>query len=223
MNSFQGSERLIFEYIQYHAQNISNISAKEIARDTYTTTTSVNRVCKKMGYQSYTELRYRFLRDHCTAAPLQPVLCEEGEGIVENVSALLIHSSHIYLYARGASLTSLNYLSRFLSLASLPHLILNDMHQLTRVSKGTLVLISKSGETQSLIEMARNALRKGLKVVAITRRHSMLATLSTLCWPLEIDMNAISLYQREGQLELLSAVDRIGCRLLQHDTVSGEL
>ncbi|ELW1647734.1 MULTISPECIES: MurR/RpiR family transcriptional regulator [Enterobacter] len=219
MNSFQGSERLIFEYIQYHAHNISDISAKEIARDTYTTTTSVNRVCKKMGYKSYTELRYRFLRDQHAAAPSHTLLRVESEEIEADVSGQLIHSSHIYLYARGASLTSLNYLSRFLSLASLPHLILNDMHQLTRVSKGTLVLISKSGETQSLIEMARNALRKGLKVVAITRRGSTLAAISTLCWPLDIDINAISLYQREGQLELLSAVDRIGCRLLQHDTV----
>ena len=93
------------------------------------------------------------------------------------------------------------------------------MHQLTRVSKGTLVLISKSGETQSLIEMARNALRKGLKIIAITREGSPLAAISSLCWPLPIDINAVSLYQREGQLELLSAVDRIGCRLLQHDTV----
>ncbi|EAO9317299.1 MurR/RpiR family transcriptional regulator, partial [Salmonella enterica] len=32
MNSFQGSERLIFEYIQHHATHISTISAKEIAR-----------------------------------------------------------------------------------------------------------------------------------------------------------------------------------------------
>lgn len=170
MNSFQGSERLIFEYIQHHARNISDISAKEIARDTFTTTTSVNRVCKKMGYKSYTELRYRFLRDHFTSVPAEPAMGPQADDIVVDVSRLLTHSSHIYLYARGASLTSLNYLSRFLSLASLPHLILNDMHQLTRVSKGTLVLISKSGETQSLIEMARNALRKGLKIIAITRR-----------------------------------------------------
>ncbi|HCM9226488.1 TPA: MurR/RpiR family transcriptional regulator [Enterobacter bugandensis] len=219
MNSFQGSERLIFEYIQHHACNISNISAKEIARDTFTTTTSVNRVCKKMGYKSYTELRYRFLRDHFTPAPAVPDAGPQADDIVAEVSRLLIQSSHIYLYARGASLTSLNYLSRFLSLASLPHLILNDMHQLTRVSKGTLVLISKSGETQSLIEMARNALRKGLKIIAITRQGATLASISTLCWPLSIDINAVSLYQREGQLELLSAVDRIGCRLLQHDTV----
>ena len=209
MNSFQGSERLIFEYIQHHACNISNISAKEIARDTFTTTTSVNRVCKKM---------YRFLRFHFTPAPVEPDVGPQADNIVAEVSGLLTHSSHIYLYARGASLTSLNYLSRFLSLASLPHLILNDMHQLTRVSKGTLVLISKSGETQSLIEMARNALRKGLKIIAITREGSTLAAISSLCWPLPIDINAVSLYQREGQLELLSAVDRIGCRLLQHDT-----
>lgn len=47
MNSFQGSERLIFEYIQCHAHEISGISAKVIASETFTTTTSVNRVCKK--------------------------------------------------------------------------------------------------------------------------------------------------------------------------------
>ncbi|GAB7444684.1 hypothetical protein OUHCRE11_38570 [Enterobacter asburiae] len=172
-----------------------------------------------MGYKSYTELRYRFLRDRSTPAPANPDVGQQGDDVVAEVSRLLIHSSPIFLYARGASLTSLNYLSRFLSLASLPHLILNDMHQLTRVSKGTLVLISKSGETQSLIEMARNALRKGLKIIAITREGSTLAALSSLCWPLLIDINAVSLYQREGQLELLTAVDRIGCRLLQHDTV----
>ena len=137
MNSFQGSERLIFEYIQHHAHDISTISAKAIARDTFTTTTSVNRVCKKMGYNSYTELRYKFLRDQLTATPSWPVTLTGEDNIVTQLSELLLHSSHIYLYARGASLTSLNYLSRFLSLASLPHLILNDVHQLTRVSRGT--------------------------------------------------------------------------------------
>lgn len=211
MNSFQGSERLIFEYIQCHAHEISGISAKVIASETFTTTTSVNRVCKKMGYRSYTELRYQFSRDRLIAEPVRYVVGDEKEETITQLCNILVNSSHIFLYARGASLTSLNYLSRFLSLASLPHLILNDVHQLTRVSKGTLVLISKSGET------ARNALRKGLKIIAITKRESTLATISTLCWPLDIDIDAISLYQREGQLELLTVVDRIGCYLLQYD------
>ena len=59
---------------------------------------------------------------------------------------------------------------------------------------------------------------KKIKIgIAITRRESSLAALATLCWPLDIDIDAISLYQREGQLELLTVVDRIGCYLLQHD------
>jgi DNA-binding MurR/RpiR family transcriptional regulator len=215
MNSFQGSERLIFEYIQCHAHEISDISAKVIAQDTFTTTTSVNRVCKKMGYRSYTELRYNFSRDRLSVELPRSTMCDEEEGVITRLCNLLMDSSHIYLYARGASLTSLNYLSRFLSLASLPHLILNDVHQLTRVSRGTLVLISKSGETASLVDMARNALRKGVKVIAITRRDSTLASVATLVWSLDVAIDAISLYQREGQLELLTIVDRIGCYLLQ--------
>lgn len=217
MNSFHGSERLIFEYIQCHAHEISGISAKVIAAETFSTTTSVNRVCKKMGYQSYTELRYQFSRDRRVAEPVKYNIDNGQEEVITQICNQLINSSHIFLYSRGASLTSLNYLSRFLSLASLPHLILNDIHQLTRVSRGTLVLISKSGETASLIEMARNALRKGLKIIAITNRGSSLAALATQCWLLDIDIDAISLYQREGQLELLTVVDRIGCYLLQHD------
>lgn len=173
-----------------------------------------------MGYASYTELRYKFAHDQALIKPEQKEIVDEAQLQLEKVSELLMNSSHIYLYARGATLTSLNYLSRFLSLANLPHLVLNDIHQLTRVVRGTLVLLSKSGETLSLIEMAHNARRKGLKVLVISSEHSTLESLATLSWPLRVNKNPISLYQREGQLELLIVIDRIGCCLLQGDAVS---
>lgn len=208
---------MIFEYIQHHAYNISNISAKEIARDTFTTTTSVNRVCKKWAIKAIPSFGTVFTRPFY-ACTCRPDMGSQADDIVTEMA--VAYAFQPYLSVRTGSLAHQPQLPvALLSLASLPHLILNDMHQLTRVSKGTLVLISKSGETQSLIEMARNALRKGLKIIAITRQGSTLVSISTLCWPLPIDINAVSLYQREGQLELLSAVDRIGCRLLQHDTV----
>lgn len=84
MNSFQGSERLIFEYIQCHAHEISGISAKVIASETFTTTTSVNRVCKKMGYRSYTELRYQFSRDRLIAEPVRYVVGDEKKRPLHN-------------------------------------------------------------------------------------------------------------------------------------------
>lgn len=220
MNAFQGSERLIYEYLLRRQKEIISLSAKTIAYENFTTTTSVNRVCKKMGYASYTELRYRFAHDQALIRPEEKEVMTEEKSQLEKVSELLLNSNHIYLYARGATLTSLNYLSRFLSLANFPHLVLNDIHQLTRVVKGTLVLLSKSGETHSLIEMAHNARRKGLKVLVISCENSTLASLATLNWPLSVNKNPVSLYHREGQLELLTVIDRIGCCLLQSDAVS---
>ena len=59
MNTFQGTERLIYEFIIHHADQLKDISAKQVATSTHSNTTSVNRVCKKMGYASYTEIRYK--------------------------------------------------------------------------------------------------------------------------------------------------------------------
>jgi hypothetical protein len=89
------------------------------------------------------------------------VLATKKQNIIQ-LCNLLSNSSHIF-YMHGCIADQPELPFSLFSLASLPHLILNDIHQLTRVSRGTLVLISKSGETASLVEMARNALRKGLK------------------------------------------------------------
>ncbi|MCS2157288.1 MurR/RpiR family transcriptional regulator [Scandinavium sp. H11S7] len=214
MNSYHGTERIIYEYILQRANDIMNLSAKVIARDTFSTTTSVNRVCKKMGYASYTELRYKFGHDlHKVKQIDHPVNMDDNR--LNETCHTLKNSKHIYLYAQGATLNSLNYLSRFLSLSGIPHLVLSDIHQLTVVSHGTLVVLSKSGETQSIIDLSWNARRKGIKVVAITSQHSSLAKIAGLVWPLQEYSNPVSLYQRESQLELMKVVDGIGCELLK--------
>lgn len=208
------TERIIYEYILCNMHKLSSISAKTIANQTFTTTTSVNRVSKKMGYSGYTELRYK-----CRAAPL-PDEQRDSAGLTNNESEIielcqrLKDSSHIYLYSVGATLTSLNYLSRFLSITGIPHLILTDIHQLALITRGMLLLISKSGETKAIMEMARNARYKNIKVMAITRNNSSLATLASRTWSIESRTDSSSLYERETQIELLSFIDSIGSKLL---------
>lgn len=214
MNAYHGTERIIYEYILRRAGDISDISAKVIARETFSTTTSVNRVCKKMGYASYTELRYKFGHDLYNIHQIDTAVNNDNDKLKETCR-MLKGSPHIYLYARGATLNSLSYLSRFLSLSGIPHLVLSDIHQLTVVSRGTLVVLSKSGETQSILDMAGNARRKGIKVMALTCQHSSLARMAALVWPLETYRNPVSLYERESQLGLMKVVDGIGCELLK--------
>jgi DNA-binding MurR/RpiR family transcriptional regulator len=214
MNAYHGTERIIYEYILRRAGDLSHIPAKVIAGETYSTTTSVNRVCKKMGYASYTELRYKLSHDIYTIQQTDTPVIHDAIKLKE-ICRILKDSPHLYLYARGATQNSLSYLSRFLSLAGIPHLMLSDIHQLTVVSCGTLVILSKSGETRSIVDMAANARRKGIKVIALTCQPSSLACMAALVWPLETYRNPVSLYQRESQLGLMKVVDGIGCELLK--------
>jgi DNA-binding MurR/RpiR family transcriptional regulator len=213
MNTFRGIERVIYEYLIGHASQLHEISAKTIANKALTTTTSVNRVCKKMGYASYTELRYKLANELKEQAQnLDGEKCEQS--VISQVAKTLSDSPVVYLYSRGASIVSVNYLSRFLSLANVPHLVITDIHQLTRAELGTVLLISKSGETQAVVEMAHNAKRKGLKVMGISRKGSTLAQSSHLNVPLEEQVDGISLYSRESQIHILNIVDKIGKVLL---------
>lgn len=213
MNTFRGIERTIYEYLIGHASELHDISAKTIASKALTTTTSVNRVCKKMGYASYTELRYKLASELKTQTS-EIASCDDKQGQIEKIADTLKHSPVVYLYSRGASIVSVNYLSRFLSLANVPHLVITDIHQLTRAEQGTVLLISKSGETTAVIDMAHNAKRKGLKVVGISHIGSSLDQACHLNVGLEEQVDGISPYRRESQISILEIVDKIGKELL---------
>ena len=95
-------------------------------------------------------------------------------------------------------------------MANVPHLVITDIHQLTRANEGVLVVISKSGETQSVIDMAHNAKRKGLKVLSISHKSGTLSKVSNLNIDLDEQISGISLYRRESQIQILQIVDQIG-------------
>lgn len=222
MNTFKGIEHAIYEYLLINSSSLSMITAKTIANKNYTTTTSVNRVCKKLGYQSYTELRYRFYDDlqvvPIHAEQLSQTKTQKTHNQSDQISILvehLIKSSMIYLYGQGASILSLNYLARFLSLANLSHIVINDAHQFSRAQSGMMILISKSGETKAVIDVAHIAKRKGLFVSAITLKNSTLSQVSNYTIDLTQHIDGLSPYRRESQLAVLHIADEIGRILLE--------
>ncbi|WP_028866019.1 MurR/RpiR family transcriptional regulator [Psychromonas aquimarina] len=218
MNTFKGTERHIYEFIISHASDLTDISAKQVAAKSLTTTTSVNRVCKKMGYSSYTELRYKLAGDliNETQRQVEPLTAQEGseEKIIKTAQALK-SAQVVYLYSRGASLVSVNYLSRFLSLANIPHLVITDIHQLSSANKGTLLVISKSGETDAVIDMTHNAKRKEMTVISVSHQNSTLSKISRLNIDLTRQIDGTSVYGRESQIDILEIVDQIGEHILR--------
>lgn len=213
MNGFQGTERLIYEFIIANATQLPQIPAKYIAAQTFSNTTSVNRVCKKMGYASYTQARFQIAHDQLKPTITEPSSCDQQPALNKLIQ-LLKHKSPVYLYGKGATITSLNYLSRFLSMANIPSLTVIDVHQLAQVQAGMIILISKSGETQSVVDMAHIAKQKRLHVASISPANSSLAMSSQLNLTLPKAGQALSLYHRESQIQTLMLIDDIGNLLL---------
>ncbi|MDA9556473.1 MurR/RpiR family transcriptional regulator [Vibrio sp.] len=214
MNTFKGTERIIYEYLIAHALDLPSTPSKEIAAHAMSTTTSVNRVCKKMGYVSYTELRYKLAGDLTTQINKNKPVTLPIDDHFSSFTSILKGSRVVYLYSRGASIVSASYLSRFLSLTNVPHLMITDIHQLGQVHAGTLFLISQSGETDAVVNMAHNAKRKGLKVLGITREGSTLASFCHKTIVMEGNIDGVSLYNRESQIKTLSIIDQLGKTLL---------
>ena len=89
--------------------------AKQIAAIAYSNTTSVNRVCKKMGYASYTELRYSLPHDLREDSDFSEADTARNKTI-EKMTQAMKKVRVVYLYARGGSIVSVSYLSRFFPL-----------------------------------------------------------------------------------------------------------
>ena len=60
---FSKTEKEIAEYITKNHREIVNMSIQELANNTYTSTTTIIRFCKKLGFNGYREFKVQFSQD----------------------------------------------------------------------------------------------------------------------------------------------------------------
>ena len=61
------TEQQILSYLEFHSDQILDIRIQKVAEDNYTSTSTVFRLAKKMGFSGYKELTYYF--------PVKKVFC----------------------------------------------------------------------------------------------------------------------------------------------------
>lgn len=60
---FSASEKLIIDHITSLGKQIENVSASQIAKDTYTSAPLVVRVAKKLGYQGWNDFKIAYIKE----------------------------------------------------------------------------------------------------------------------------------------------------------------
>lgn len=182
------TERQVLEYILAHLEGALAQGVRDIARENYTSTSTIMRLSHKMGYAGFVDMCYK----------LRTLTQEHTEQISEaqhfldgfNLDSLLAYNAYdqlkecaryiaglngkfIFVYATGFSGLVGNYLAN--KLTNMGRLCLFasggdsvGMFENSLDSMGLFLCVSKSGETALVRDKIKTARENGVPTVAIT-------------------------------------------------------
>lgn len=192
ISSLSSLELELLRYINNHKRDISSMSIQDLAKNTFVSTTTIIRLCKKLNLDGYSHLKY-FIRDHLadeedraafTAKPLEELLREElsdiektARGIdlatVREIAQLMLEDKRIHFFAKGLTNVVFEYASLHLMSLSRHVAIYSDTHiayiQAENMNENDIVFLgSLSGETEQVVRVAQIAQSKNAKIVTFT-------------------------------------------------------
>ncbi len=160
-------EQSILVYLEQNLSNISNISLTQIADNNFCSTTSVTRLIKKLGYNSFKEMQLAISLSEQVKAP------KLDKNINSKFITCLNEANCIYVYAKGASQISALYLFRKLIKLGYDASYISEQDLLYSLHNKTVLFISNTGETSTVFKLMADIKEyNNCKILAITKHQS---------------------------------------------------
>lgn len=182
IKSFSTTDMRIYNYILKHSIRFPYMSIRELADEIPTSTASIVRFVKKMGYDSFPELKYAYKKEEKevslymvndldeTIDCLKKFNTPYYQDLFKEVAYILGNANMIIFDGMGDSAKIAEYAARRFSINGFFSAALTDPYQ--RVSMdGTdivVVMLSVSGNTPELIRKANGYKAAGSTLITIT-------------------------------------------------------
>lgn len=196
INSLTISELYVLRYIDNNKERVLNSSVKEIADQAFVSTATVMRVCKKIGFSGFSELKYALKMEHqdeiaesvsfsddYTVDKVNQTLLSEIETTAKNIDKESIleivkvfnSDKTLHFFAKGLTLNVLEYGVKQLRTAKRPVHLYNDTHIAyinaeNFTENDCIFLASLSGRTHQVLRVAQIAKSRGATIVTLTGR-----------------------------------------------------
>ena len=161
------TEKSILNYLYRNISNLKKIGIRKVAKDNYTSTTTVYKLCKKLNFEGYSDMIYHFTYSN------------QINDIETNID---IYTNTMFV-STGISQTIANYMNERLSINGYRSIANAHLQLLTKEQKDEVLIlaISSSGETKSLIEIIEQAKQNDIEVISfVGNANSKIAKISTL-------------------------------------------
>lgn len=181
------TEFTVLRYLVANIDRVLDLGVRGVAKANYTSATTVMRLAHKMGYRGFVEMQYKLMTMlrhgeagmqpvDATEDPLQSAVLDQNDAttiraVAQQIAA--VESQYLYLYAAGFSGVIGQYMFKkfqilgkrcfFSTPGDSAALLENYLEDL-----GLFIVVSKSGETQSVIDKAALVSSLPVPVVAFT-------------------------------------------------------
>ena len=203
-NLLTEDERKVITSITSHIERgEKRVGIQQIASENFLSTTSIVKMCKRLGFDGYSELYYHLSRQMAASGGRQ---AEDLERRIDNYSpdlparvrALLREARDGKMFTTGEGFSNIvgTYIAQRLSICGFraynnvhfyDYMLFQEAHQrAVRDETAVMFAVSQSGETEPVLNDVRHAKQHGHRIVSFTKRgDSSLARLSDLVFVLD--------------------------------------
>lgn len=193
-------EQMILVYLEQNITKLESYSLTQIADNNFCSTTSVTRLVKKLGYNSFKEMQLAINLSKYTTI-------KETNNQINNTFIKAIKDANcVYVYAKGASQISALYLFRKLIKSGYDASYIEEQDLLYSLQNKTVLCISNTGETSTVNKVMKDIKEyNNCNILAITHDNSTLHKLANNT----LSHNTSTYGKREEQQHLLQIINEL--------------
>lgn len=203
-NLLSEDEKRVITGIAAHIERgEKRVGIQQIASENFLSAASIVKMCKRLGFDGYSELYYYLSRQmdrrgERSAENLKTLVDNYSDELVNGFCALLDASRQAKMFTTGEGFSNIvgTYITQRLSICGFmafnnvhfyDYMLFQEAHRgAVNDEAAVMFAVSQSGETEPVLNDVRHAKQHGHKIVTFTRRgDSTLAQLSDLVFVLD--------------------------------------
>ena len=187
------------------------VGIQQIANENFLSTTSIIKMCKRLGFDGYSELYYYLSRQFESGGgakssdTLKSLIDNYSDKLLEQFCRLLQRSRNKKMFTTGEGFSDIvvTYIAQRLSICGF--MVFNNVHfydymifqeqqhKPDKMPPSIMFAVSQSGETGPVINDVRHARQQGYQIVTFTKRdQSTLARLSDIVFIVDGSRQALA-------------------------------
>lgn len=210
-NELSETDRAIYHFMASNSSKIPYMRVRDIAKESHTSTSSVMRFIRKIGYTSFTEFRSQFKIEEASESKSfdygEKLLSKDRfpkdiEGRLRKIAEKMVNCENVVFFGMGSSAAMCEYAARRAAITGLNSFALVDhtyplFSKLRNTTDNMLITLSVTGRTTEIVEIV-NGFRNALDytTVAITSdENSPLAKMTDYVLSYQIDVERLEQHQ----------------------------